>query len=227
MRSLPGRRAGEVRLVQDDPLADGRVDLGDAVAHQPGAGHEDALDRHPGIVPGARTTGRTSVSRTTRRSTLPPNARSADTTKMPPNPIDAHQQRRGSRATTRTRGRRTRWWSRRRSPAPSRPRVATARAMRAGNRKAIPNAKIGRPDIDADRTADQAEHTEPEGGSHQRDPRQASRADLVGELRKDDPERDHDERVHRERQSRRRPSRARSCRAEGTRSTPPCPRCRS
>ena len=62
-----------------------------------------------------------------------------------------------------------------------------------------PEREDGRPDIDADRAADQAEHPEPEGGSHERDPRQARRADLVRELREDDPEHDHDERVHRER----------------------------
>ena len=38
--------AREVRFVQDDRQADRRVDLGDAVAHQPGPGHEDPLDRH-------------------------------------------------------------------------------------------------------------------------------------------------------------------------------------
>ena len=39
-------RAGEVRLVQDDVLADRGVDLADAVAHEPGAGDEDPFDRH-------------------------------------------------------------------------------------------------------------------------------------------------------------------------------------
>ena len=37
--------ARELRFVQDDRAADGRVDLGDPVAHQPGASHEDPLDR--------------------------------------------------------------------------------------------------------------------------------------------------------------------------------------
>ena len=38
--------AGEVRLIEGDLLADDRVDLGDAVAHEPGARHEDPLDAH-------------------------------------------------------------------------------------------------------------------------------------------------------------------------------------
>ena len=41
-----GLGAREVRLVEVDREADRGVDLGDAVAHQPGAGHEDPFDRH-------------------------------------------------------------------------------------------------------------------------------------------------------------------------------------
>ena len=37
--------AGELRLVQRHRLADRGVDLGDAVAHQPGARDEDPFDR--------------------------------------------------------------------------------------------------------------------------------------------------------------------------------------
>ena len=46
-----GLGAREVRLVERDLLADRGMDLGDAVAHQPGARDEHALDRHPGSVP--------------------------------------------------------------------------------------------------------------------------------------------------------------------------------
>ena len=41
-----GLGAREVRLVQRHLAADRGVDLGDAVAHQPGPGHEHSLDRH-------------------------------------------------------------------------------------------------------------------------------------------------------------------------------------
>ena len=47
-----GLGARQLRLVQGHLLADRRVDLGDAVAHQPGAGDEHALDRHaPSLLP--------------------------------------------------------------------------------------------------------------------------------------------------------------------------------
>ena len=41
-----GLRPREVRFEELDLEPDRRVDLGDPVAHQPGAGHEDPLDRH-------------------------------------------------------------------------------------------------------------------------------------------------------------------------------------
>ena len=42
----PRLRPREVGLVQRDGLPDRGVDLADAVAHEPGAGDEDVLDRH-------------------------------------------------------------------------------------------------------------------------------------------------------------------------------------
>ena len=46
-----GLGAREVGLVEDHGLADRRVDLGDPVAHQPRARHEDPLDRHAPSLP--------------------------------------------------------------------------------------------------------------------------------------------------------------------------------
>ena len=69
IRSRPAIGPREVRLVERDLLADGRVDLGDAVAHQPGARHEHPLDAHrrassPGRRrPAARRRPRTGPSR--------------------------------------------------------------------------------------------------------------------------------------------------------------------
>ena len=51
-----GLGAGELGFVEDHVLADRGVDLGDAVAHHPGAGHEDVLDRaHGPSVGGGRS----------------------------------------------------------------------------------------------------------------------------------------------------------------------------
>ena len=49
-----GLGAGQIRLVEDDRQADRGVDLGDPVAHQPGARDEDALDRHRPSLQGRR-----------------------------------------------------------------------------------------------------------------------------------------------------------------------------
>ena len=47
--SLPaGNRARQLGLVENDLFADRGVDLGDAVAHEPGAGDEDTFDGHRG-----------------------------------------------------------------------------------------------------------------------------------------------------------------------------------
>ena len=48
IRSRPASARASSGSYSDDVLADRRVDLGDAVAHQPGAGDEDPLDRHRG-----------------------------------------------------------------------------------------------------------------------------------------------------------------------------------
>ena len=50
VRDPPGPARGPART--DDVLPDRGVDLGDAVAHEPGAGHEHALQRHDVRVPG-------------------------------------------------------------------------------------------------------------------------------------------------------------------------------
>ena len=53
IRSRPASARASVRLVERDRLPGRGVDLGDAVAHEPGARHEDPLDRHraPSLSP--------------------------------------------------------------------------------------------------------------------------------------------------------------------------------
>ncbi len=83
-----GDRPREVGLVQDDLLADRGVDLRDAVAHQAGAGDEDALDAHP-VLLGVVATGypagcgtATSRDRVASRITAPRTATTDDARKI-------------------------------------------------------------------------------------------------------------------------------------------------
>ena len=74
---------GEIRLVEHDLLADRRVDLGDAVAHQAGAGDEDPLDRHPSSVAAPAATGRARSWRRSAMSRAPHPAAAAETRNAP------------------------------------------------------------------------------------------------------------------------------------------------
>jgi hypothetical protein len=78
----------DLRLVQDDLLADRGMDLGDAVAHQAGAGDEDPLDAHP-VLLGVVVTGypagwgtTTSRDRVARRIAAPSTATTDDARKI-------------------------------------------------------------------------------------------------------------------------------------------------
>ena len=53
-----------------------------------------------------------------------------------------------------------------------------------------PGREDGRADVDPDRTGDEADARQPDGGSHERGARQTGRADLVGQLGEDDPQHD-------------------------------------
>ena len=76
-------RAREIRLVERDLLADSRVDLGDAVAHQAGAGDEDPLDRHPSSVAAPAVNGRASDWRRAASSSAPNPTTAADARNAP------------------------------------------------------------------------------------------------------------------------------------------------
>jgi hypothetical protein len=74
-----GGRPPEVRLVDRHVLADRCVDLGDAVAHQPGAGHEHPLDGHAASVGrgAARDARRTPMTTAPARATPAPTRNTA------------------------------------------------------------------------------------------------------------------------------------------------------
>ena len=125
IRSRPACGPREVRLVQDDLLADRGVDLGDAVAHQAGAGDEDALDAHPvllgvvatGYAAGCGTT--TSRERADEQDHAAPRTATTRRHEEDRRVAGAGAIGRGTPARARTRGRGTGSPSRRPSRAPS------------------------------------------------------------------------------------------------------------
>ena len=76
-------RSREVRLVERDLLSDSRVDLGDPVAHEAGAGDEDPLDRHPSSVAAPAVNGRASDCRRAASSNAPNPTTAADARNAP------------------------------------------------------------------------------------------------------------------------------------------------
>ena len=187
IRSRPASRPGEVRLVQDDLLADRRVDLGDAVAHQAGAGHEDALDRHPGSLPGCSATDRPrpSESATGRPQEHAAAERdAADTRKIaaePARPAATAPSDAGRQPEREVEEQRSS--SRRPVPAPSRPTRDTASAdERRERERDRPTRRPRSRDRGRPASPTRPRIAEPERRADERRARQARRPDLVGQL---------------------------------------------
>ena len=147
-----------------DLLADRRVDLGDAVAHQAGAGDEDPLDRHASSVAAAGGRPARASDVAPRRQQQPPRSRR-------PRPTRGTRRRsrrrrrppRGRPATARTRGRRTGCVVPTTAPRSVSSTRDTARVRSAGIMNAMPEREHGAAGQQAERGLDQAEERQPDG----------------------------------------------------------------
>ena len=225
-RERPARRASTC-------LADRRVDLGDAVAHQAGAGDEDPLDRHrsASVAPPVMTAAgpRQPAHERPRRAarTTAPSAATPPTRGTRRRTRSRRRRRRGPPARARTTGRGTRSSSRRREPrSVSSTRDDRERDAAPGTGTRSPLAKTAVPSEHArPGSATSAEDRQPERGDPtQRGARAGAAPDLVGQLDEDDAQRDDDQRVQR-RAAGPAPSRPTSAwrGAGGTRGTPAMP----
>ena len=203
----------EVRLVQRDLLADRRVDLGDAVAHQAGAGDEDPLDRHPAQryrADGAAA-GRASRRRARRAAAPPTTATTA---------ADDEERRRRSRrhrrASPRSAGASPNARSRNTLVVPTTaPRsvsstATTASASSAGNVNATPDARRRRADEQPGGARTRPMIASPTAATTSATPDSRAAPNRSGQLREDDQaQHDDDQRVRGRAARRRRHARAR------------------